>query len=156
MNRHGLLGLASAPDQRPCSTDRCPGRKSCSWPIIKSDIATLDWVDDDGPKKQSYLIRLRDQTLIFCAAISQYPKAGMNRVNVTALSFLPLTAPGVGGHPSVASHKYEVQGSSLRRSHDNGPKMQKTMNSKTRREASASQHAGFQVRASLKDPSGSK
>lgn len=55
----------------------------------------FEWVDEGGPKKQPYLIRRRDRSPIFCAAIGQFPTAG--REPKEHDGFVIITADSQGG-----------------------------------------------------------
>jgi putative SOS response-associated peptidase YedK len=55
----------------------------------------FEWGDERGPKKQPYLIRHRDRTVILCAAIGQYPNADHEAGEHDG--FVTTTADSAGG-----------------------------------------------------------
>jgi putative SOS response-associated peptidase YedK len=68
-----------------------------AWPhraIIAIDN-WFEWVNEGGSRTQPYLIRRRDQTPIFCAAIGRYPQTGHPPAEQEG--FVLITADNAGG-----------------------------------------------------------
>jgi len=73
----------------------------------------FEWVDEGEWKKQPYLIRHKDRTPIFCAAIGQYPNA--EREANEHDGFVIITADSAGGMVDIHDRRPVVLSPELAR-----------------------------------------